>query len=297
VRTPRLRGDAALAAMSRHGLSQRRACRLVGVDPKTVRREPKPDNPEIRGRMREIAGERRRFGYRRIGLMLEREGITMNHKKLRRLYEEEGLAVKRRRGRKRATGTRAPRNAPQRAGERWSLDFLSDVFEPGCRFRILAVIDDCTRECLALVADTSLSGRRVARELDGLIRLYGKPTSIVSDNGTELTSRAILEWQNETGVAWHYIAPGKPMQNAFIESFNGRLRDELLNEEIFGSLADARRKLAIWRYDYNTVRPHSALKGDSPTHARRALELVAGSAPGARAYPAAMRYTDPGLSL
>ena len=125
--TPRLRRDAALAAMSRHALSQRRACRLVGVDPKTVRRKREPDNPEIRRRMREIAHERRRFGYRRIGLMLEREGITMNHKKLRRLYQEEGLAVRRRRGRKRATGTRAPVDIPTRPNDRWSLDFLSDV--------------------------------------------------------------------------------------------------------------------------------------------------------------------------
>ncbi len=247
--------------------------------------------------MREIAGERRRFGYRRIGLMLEREGITMNHKKLRRLYTEEGLAVKRRRGRKRATGSRAPLDVPLRPNDRWSLDFLSDVFEPGRRFRIFAVIDDRTRENLALVADTSLSGQRVARELDRLIRLYGKPTTIVSDNGTELTSRAILEWQNETGIVWHYIAPGKPTQNAFIESFNGRLRDELLNEEVFTSLADARRKLAIWRHDYNTIRPHSALKGDTPTDARRALEQFEGSTHGARANTSTMRYAETGLFL
>ena len=283
--------------MSKHGISQRRASRLVGVDPKTVRAERAPDCPEIRRRMREIAAERRRFGYRRIGLMLTREGITMNHKKLRRLYKEEGLAVKRRRGRKRATGTRAPIEVPLRPNDRWSLDFLSDVFEPGRRFRILAVIDDCTRECLGLVADTSLSGRRVARELDRLIQLYGKPTTIVSDNGTELTSRAILEWQNETGVAWHYITPGKPTQNAFIESFNGRLRDELLNEEVFTSLADARRKLAIWRHDYNTERPHSALNGDTPAHARRALREVESSAHGARANPSTMRYAQTGLTL
>ena len=211
--------------MSKFDISQRRACRLVDVDPKTVRREPVPDHPEIRERMREIAAERRRFGYRRIGLMLEREGITMNHKKLRRLYGEEGLAVKRRRGRKRATGTREPIPEPAGPGVRWSLDFLSDVFGDARRFRILAVIDDFTRECLALVADTSISGARVARELDRAIRLYGKPGTIVSDNGSELTSRAMLDWQNRTGVAWHYIAPGKPTQNAFIESFNGRLRD------------------------------------------------------------------------
>lgn len=121
--------------------------------------------------------------------------------------------------------------------------FASDVFEPGRRFRILAVLDECTRECLGLVADTSLSGVRVARELDALIRLYGKRRRIVSDNGTELTSKAILKWQNQTGVDWHYIAPGKPTQNAFVESFIGRLRDELLNEEVFSSLADARRKI------------------------------------------------------
>ena len=178
--------------MSAHDISQRRACRLVGVDPKTVRRVRVPDHPEIRSRMRALAHERRRFGYRRIGLMLEREGFKMNHKKLRRLYGEERLQVKRRRGRKRARGTRAPMPLPSGINTRWSLDFLSDVFGIGRRFRILAVIDDYSRECLALVADTSLSGARVARELDGVIARYGKPQTIVSDNGTELTSQAIL---------------------------------------------------------------------------------------------------------
>ncbi len=282
--------------MSDHGISQARACRLVSVDPKTVRRKPEPDNPAIRQRMREIAHERRRFGYRRIGLMLEREGIHMNHKKLRRLYRDENLAVKRRKGRKRATGTRAPLEVPQRPNERWSLDFLSDVFGDGRRFRILAVIDDCTRESLALVADTSISGMRVSRELDRLIRLYGKPKTIVSDNGTELTSRTMLEWQNETGVTWHYIEPGKPTQNAFIESFNGRLRDEFLNEEVFKSLADARFKLNKWRYDYNNIRPHSALNGTSPATARQTLELDEGSTPGALAKTQPMEYQSQGLS-
>jgi putative transposase len=182
VTTPQDKRAAAIKAMERHDISQRRACRLVSVDPKTVSRTKVPDNPDIRAKMREIAGQRRRFGYRRIGLMLEREGIMMNHKKLRRIYGEEGLSVKRRRGRKRALGTRAPMLEPSGPSVRWSLDFVSDSFGDGRRFRILAVIDDFTRECLALVADTSLSGARVARELDRIIRLYGKPQMIVSDN-------------------------------------------------------------------------------------------------------------------
>lgn len=282
--------------MSQFDISQRRACSLVRVDPKTVRRRKEPDHPEIRTRMREIAAERRRFGYRRIGVMLEREGITMNHKKLRRLYSEEGLAVKRRRGRKRATGTREPMPEPTGAGVRWSLDFLSDVFGEARRFRILAVIDDYSRECLALVADTSISGARVARELDRIIRLYGKPETVVSDSGSELKSRAMLDWQNRTRVGWQYIALDKPTQNAFIESFNGRLRDEFLNEEIFETLADARRKLALWQRDYNHVRPHSSLGGLTPS-ARRALELTNGSTPGALAQTNHPEYQRVGLSF
>jgi len=189
----------------------------------------------------------------------------VNHKKLRRLYAAERLQVRRRGGRKRALGTRAPLLLPQGPNQRWSLDFLSDALSDGRRFRILAIVDDFTRECLALVADTSLSGLRVARELDAIIAERGKPLHCISDNGTELTSMAILRWCQETGVDWHYIAPGKPTQNAFIESFNGRLRDELLNETLFGSLAHARAALAEWRLDYNTVRPHSSLGNLPPT--------------------------------
>ncbi len=282
--------------MSGHDISQRRACRLVGVDPKTVRRTVEPDHPEVRARLREIASERRRFGYRRIGLMLAREGIVMNHKKLRRLYREEGLSVRRRRGRKQATGTRQPLAVPDRPGQRWSLDFLSDTFGLARRFRILGVIDDFSRECLALVADTSLPGVRVARELDAVVRLYGKPETIVSDNGTELTSRAMLEWQTKTGVGWHYIEPGKPTQNAFIESFNGRLRDELLNEEVFDTLDDARRRLALWRHDYNNVRPHSSLGGLTPA-AHRSLVQSGGTAPGALSNTENETYLSTGLRL
>lgn len=255
--------------MAAHGFSQRRACRLIEVDPKTVRRPAMSDAPEIRQRLRELAGERRRFGYRRLGILLAREGMTMNHKTLYRLYREEGLAVRRRRGRKRATGTRAPMTLPQGPNQRWSLDFVANALSWGRRFRVLAVVDDFTREALALVVDTSIGGVRVVRELDALIARRGRPLMIVSDNGTELTSRAVLEWTNRTGVEWHYIAPGKPTQNAFVESFNGRFRDECLNEEVFTSLAEARAVIARWRQDYNQVRPHSAHGGLTPEAAAR----------------------------
>ena len=249
--------------------------------------------------MREIAGQRRRFGYRRIGVLLERKGMVMNHKKLYRLYRDEGLSVKRRRGRKRARGTRTPMPVPVRPNARWSMDFLSDTFGASRRFRILAVNDDCCRENLCLIADTSISGARVARELDALVRIYGKPDCIVSDNGTEFTSSAILRWADKNKVAWHYIDPGKPQQNGFIESFNGSLRDELLNEELFDSLSDARRKLARWRYDYNHIRPHSALGNLAPAQARRTLEQSEGLASGALAPPGPAGYPEltRGLSL
>ena len=167
--------------------------------------------------------------------------------------------VRRRGGRKRALGTRAPILVPEMANDRWSVDFAADQLIDGRRLRILIVLDDCTRECPALVADTSISGVRVARELDRIVTQRGRPKTIVSDNGTEFTSNAILRWANDRKVNWHYIAPGKPMQNAFAESFIGRLRDELLNETLFRSLAHAREVLEAWRQDYNNYRPHSQL--------------------------------------
>jgi putative transposase len=231
----------------------------------------------------------------------------MNHKKLRRLYREERLQVRRRGGRKRALGTRAPMALPQGANQRWSLDFLSDAFCDGRRFRILAIVDDFTRECLTLVADTSLPGLRVVRELDALIATRCRPAMIVSDNGTELTSMAMLRWSQETRVEWHYIAPGKPQQNAFIESFNGRLRDELLNETLFTSLSHAREALSIWKEDYNTVRPHSALANMPPvTYAKLsvpemqrdgALRYVEGSAPHPVASPSQQGSNEVGTLL
>jgi putative transposase len=201
----------------------------------------------------------------------------MNQKRFRRLYREEKLQVRRRGGRKRALGMRAPLDLPNSPNERWSLDFASDCFTDGRRFRILAIVDDFTRESLALIPDTSLSGARVARELDALIARRGRPKACVSDNGTELTSMAILKWTQMSGVGWHYIAPGKPQQNAFIESFIGRLRDECLNETLFASLSQARAVLDAWRADYNGVRPHSALANRAPEEFRAQHIAIAAS--------------------
>ena len=256
-----------------HGVSERRACLVLGVDRSTVRyRSRRPDEAAVRERLRELSGQRRRFGYRRLHLLLAREGHAMNQKKLRRFYREEKLQVRRRGGRKRALGTRAPLALPQGPNQRWSLDVVADSFSDGRRFRILAVVDDFTRECLALVADTSLSGTRVARELDALTARRGKPLLVVSDNGTELTSMAILRWSQEHRVEWHHIAPGKPMQNGFVESFNGRLRDECLNETLFASLSHARTVLAAWREDCNHLRPHSDLGGATPAEVAEAAK-------------------------
>ena len=297
--TPAARREAVAHLRILFEVSERRACKVLEADRTSVRyRGQRADDAMVRARLRELAAVRRRFGYRRLLVLMRREGLIMNHKKFRRLYREERLQVRRRGGRKRALGTRAPLTIPQGANQRWSLDFLSDAFADGRRFRILAVVDDFTRECLALVADTSLPGLRVVRELEVIIAWRGRPAMCVSDNGTELTGMAVLRWCQERQIEWHYIAPGKPTQNAFIESFNGRLRDELLNETLFTSLAQARAVLAAWKDDYNNVRPHSALGNLTPTeYANRSvpgpqrggtLRYVEGSAPRPVAPPSPM---------
>lgn len=251
--------------MKEKSYSQRRACALAGIDPRVYRRKPsRSEDKELRQRLRELSAERRRFGYRRLHILLKREGWVVNWKKLYRVYKEEGLTVRKRGGRKRAIGTRAPITIPQGPNQRWSLDFMSDALSDGRRFRVLCVIDDFSRECLATVVDTSLSGIRVARELDRIAEMRGYPCMVVSDNGTELTSNAMLKWQEDRQVEWHYIAPGKPMQNGLVESFNGRLRDECLNEHLFDSLRHARQLIHAWRQDYNHHRPHSSLAGMTP---------------------------------
>ena len=205
-------------AIENKGYSQRRACGLVGMEPRVYRYRPsRPDDAGLRKRLRELAAERRRFGYRRLHVLLRQEGLVMNHKKTERLYREERLTVRRRRGRKKATGTRAPILAEARPNARWSVDFVHDQLVSGRRLRILNVIDDVTKECLAAVVDTSISGRRVARELADLVASRGRPGLIVSDHGTEFTSNAMLAWTAKAGIAWHFIAPGKPMQTDVVE--------------------------------------------------------------------------------
>ena len=247
------------------GLSERRACRIISADRTSMRyRTRRPADAALRARLRALAQERRRFGYRRLFILLRREGEASGQNRIYRLYREEGLSVRRRTARRRAVGTRAPILIETRANARWSLDFVHDQFANGRRFRVLNVVDDVTRECLAAIPDTSISGARVARELTAVVAARGKPGMIVSDNGTEFTSTAILSWAAEYRIDWHYIQPGKPMQNGFVESFNGRMRDELLNESLFFGLDHARAELALWITDYNTERPHSALGYTTP---------------------------------
>ena len=222
------------------------------------------DTPELRQRLCTLAAERRRFGYRRLWVLLRREGFDVNHKRVYRLYREEGLAVRRRKRKRMAGVARVPMPAPQRRNERWSMDFVSDALGNGRRIRVLTVIDDFTRECLATEVDTSLPGLRVARVLDRLALERGLPESITVDNGPEFAGKTLDAWAYAHGVHLHFIDPGKPVQNAYIESFNGRLRDECLNEHWFMSLPAARTIVETWRDDYNAVRPHSALGNRTP---------------------------------
>ena len=246
-------------------MSERRACTLVAADRKMIRyRSRRPLDIELRSRLRDLANQRRRFGYRRLFILLREQGEPSGINRIYRLYREEGLTVRKRKARRKAIGTRTPILVEAKINARWSLDFVHDQLAQGRRFRILNVVDDVTRECLAAIPDTSISGKRVARELTTLISTRGKPGMIVSDNGTEFTPNAILGWAKDQAVEWHYIAPGRPMQNGYIESFNGRMRDELLNETLFIDLDQARQLISAWIADYNTARPHSSLDYKTP---------------------------------
>lgn len=299
---PAAKREATAHLQTVHQMSERRACKLVGADRSTVRYlSRRPHDLPLRTRLRALANERRRFGYRRLFILLRREGEASGRNRIYRLYREEGLSVRRRRARRRAVGTRTPLLVEAKVNARWSLDFVHDQMANGRRFRILNIVDDVTRECLAAVPDTSISGARVARELSKLIGMRGKPGMIVSDNGTELTSNAILKWIADNDVAWHYIAPGKPMQNGYCESFNGRMRDELLNESLFMDQNHARELIAKWVADYNETRPDSSLGYITPSVFAGALQsangpravLVDGSARGPFAQPAPDGVTMP----
>ena len=209
------------------------------------------------------------------GRSLRREGFTLNHKKTYRLYREEQLLVRQRKRRRRAATGHLPLPAPSRRNLRWSLDFVSDQLLDGRRFRCLTVMDDCTRECRGILVDFSIGGERVTRYLDALMASQGKPANTLSDNGTEFTSRAMFYWAQERGVQLNFIEPGKPAQNAFNESFNGRLRDECLNESVFHNIHHARAVIESWRQHYNQERPHSSLGYLTPDEYRQQLEQAA----------------------
>jgi putative transposase len=264
--TPAARRSAASYAIRHYSVSERRGCGLLEIARSTKRYRPRrrDDEAALRQRLRELAAERSRFGYRRLGALLRRDGWRVNHKRVHRLYRAERLSL-RRKQRKRLRRARPPSQAPTRVNQRWSMDFVSDAIAGQRPFRAFALVDDYTRECLAIEADTSLGGQRVVRVLERVAAERGRPAALLSDNGPEFRSRVMEAWSLENRVEHEFIEPGKPVQNAFVESFNGRLREECLNVNWFTSLADARRKLEAWRQDYNGQRPHSSLAYQTPS--------------------------------
>jgi len=251
--------------MTTHDLSQRRACGLIGITRRGLKRAPTEDrNRKLRQRLRELAEQRRRWGCPMLYLMLRREGWRANHKRVERLYREEGLALRRRRRRKRLSHLRVARERPVAANQTWAVDFIHDSLLSGRHFRAFAVLDQWSRESLAIEVDVSLTGERVTRVLERLRTTRGLPLVIQADNGPELRGRTLDQWAYEHGVRLQFIEPGKPIQNAHIESFNARLREECLNEHVFVSLDDARSKIENWRIQYNRERPHSSLGNLTP---------------------------------
>ena len=262
-------------AVESFGLSVRKACLLVDVSRTVyVYRPRQEDDAALRQRLRELAQQRRRFGSPKLHILLKRESLVVNHKRTERIYREEGLALRRKRRRKGAAGNRIVLPAPERPNERWSMDFVTDSIVTGRRFRALAIVDDYSRECPAIEVDTSLGGARVVGVLERLAETRGLPEVITMDNGPEFAGKALDEWAYRKGVKLNFIRPGKPIENAFAESFIGRLRDECLNDNCFTSLKHTREVIESWRNDYNTARPHSSLGGMTP---REFLAMTADS--------------------
>jgi putative transposase len=268
--------------------SLRRACRVVGLSTATWRYQPRRSaaNTKLLEQLHARAAERSRFGYRRLHVLIARDGTVVNHKRVYRLYRQAGLQVRRRRRKRLTRGERVPLPTPSRRGDRWSMDFTLDTLADGRAFRTLNIVDDYTRECLAIEVDRSLPGLRVTRVLDRLRAAHGLPQSIVLDNGPEFAGRTLEAWAYAAKVTLCFIRPGKPIENAYVESFNGKFRDECLNEHWFVSLAEAQAQIEAWRVDYNTVRPHSALDDLTP-------HQFAESKAGARRLPPARLNEDP----
>jgi len=268
---PQAEREAVRVAREEGKLSERRACGLIGMNRGSWRYQQKERNDAaLRNRLRELAGERPRFGYRRLYRMLRREKENgtakwvVNHKRVYRLYREEGLAMRGRKGKRFRAEARIPLELPARANQMWTMDFTRDSLASGRKFRTLNLMDAYTREALWIEVDNSLPGLRVVRVLEKVAQERGLPEAIQVDNGPEFISRVVDQWAYANGVALHFIDPGKPVQNAFIESFNGKFRDECLNQNWHTSLEDARRIIETWRVDYNTVRPHSSLGYQTP---------------------------------
>lgn len=259
-------------------VSERRACRVVGINRATMRYRPQrkaelvQKEAAVQSRLVELAKERPRFGYRRLGVLLSREGLVANHKRVYRLYKMSNLAL-RRKGRKRlASVSRVPLLQPARPNQVWAMDFVHDTLADGRKFRTLNVVDVFTRECRAIEVDTSLGGQRVVRVLARLTEEHGAPERIVMDNGPEFTGKVLDAWAYSQKVELDFIRPGKPMENGYVESFNGKFRDECLNSPWFMSMEDARTIIEGWRVDYNEERPHSSLGQLTPTDfARRSI--------------------------
>jgi len=265
VVTPAARRSVVEFLKEHHHVSERRACKIVRLSRSSCRYQAKPTNDtEIRTRLKQLAEQRRKFGAPRLHVLLRREGFLINHKRTERLYREEGLSLRLKRRRKRGSHLRVVLATPERINQHWSMDFVSDSLHNGRRFRILTVIDDLSKECPVLEADHSLTGQRVTRVLERVSLTRGLPDVITVDNGPEFISKAVDAWAYANGVKLHFIQPGKPTQNAYIESFNGKFRDECLNEHVFTSLHDAQQKIETWRQDYNVNRPHRSLNQLTP---------------------------------
>jgi putative transposase len=272
---PQVKRQAVDVLREERGLGVTRACGLIGISRSLYGyRSRRPNNGKLRERIGELAGEKRRYGYRRIHVLLRREGWPVNRKRTYRLYREAGLAVRRRKRKRIGLFERKPLPKPTSVNVSWSMDFVSDGLCDGRKLRCLTIVDDCSRESLAIEVDSSINGRRVAAVLDRLADLRGLPLSITVDHGPEFAGQVLDSWAYEHRVRLNFIRPGKPVENAYIESFNGRFRDECLNEHWFLTIAHARRVIEAWRIEYNTERPHSSLGNLTPEQFAKNPELL-----------------------